>query len=249
MICIEFRDLGRRVYLHPSEGGFRMSDAAAQPPAVTLRGSLTVFARLGLAGSGAEVAPGDLEIEGDVALGQKMHRILQQLDLDWEEPLARLLGDPLGHAVGQGLRAAWAWQAHAVKTLSLDAAEYLREEARLVPTRRELEGFLDAVDTLRADVDRLEVLFPDRFDKAHQPEDVHAGDVLFVGDDDNDEDAFALPGNTVPVRVGRKLRSHARYYLRRQSEIDRLLELLVGLRVPGATPTASGIPSGPGTEY
>jgi trehalose 6-phosphate phosphatase len=78
---------------------------------------------------------------------------------------------------------------------------------------------------------------------------LHCNWVLFVGDDDNDEDAFALPGNTVPVRVGRKLRSHARYYLRRQSEIDRLLELLVGLRAPGATPTASGIPSGPGTEY
>jgi ubiquinone biosynthesis protein UbiJ len=156
VICIDLRDLGRRIYLHPSEAGFRMSDSSTQPPAVTLRGSVTVFARLGLAGPGAEVAPGDLEIEGDVALGQKMQRILQRLDLDWEEPLARLLGDPLGHAVGQGLRAAYAWHVQALKTLSADAAEYLREEVRLVPSRRELDGFFDAVDTLRADVDRLE---------------------------------------------------------------------------------------------
>lgn len=156
VICIEFRDLGRRIYLHPSEAGFRMSETAAQPAAVTLRGSITVFTRLGLGGAGAEVAPGDLEIEGDVALGQKMQRILQRLDLDWEEPLARLFGDPLGHALGQGLRAAHAWHVQAFKTLSMDAAEYLREEARLVPTRRELDGFFDAVDTLRADVDRLE---------------------------------------------------------------------------------------------
>jgi trehalose 6-phosphate phosphatase len=57
--------------------------------------------------------------------------------------------------------------------------------------------------------------------------------VLYVGDDDNDEDAFALDGNIVPVRIGRKQRSHARYYLRTQTEIDKLLELLVpgtGLR-------------------
>ncbi|MFY9854324.1 MAG: trehalose-phosphatase [Terracidiphilus sp.] len=58
--------------------------------------------------------------------------------------------------------------------------------------------------------------------------------VLYVGDDENDEDAFALGGNLVPVRIGRKLRSHARYYLRAQKEVDTLLELLVQLREPVA---------------
>jgi len=54
--------------------------------------------------------------------------------------------------------------------------------------------------------------------------------VLYLGDDENDEDAFALAGNVVPVRIGRKHRTHARYYLRTQKEIDELLELLVQLR-------------------
>lgn len=56
--------------------------------------------------------------------------------------------------------------------------------------------------------------------------------VLFVGDDENDEDAFALDGNMIPVRIGRKRYSHARYYLRNQAEINTLLELLVRLRSP-----------------
>lgn len=56
------------------------------------------------------------------------------------------------------------------------------------------------------------------------------GWVLFVGDDENDEDAFVMDGNVVPVRVGRKPRSHARYYLRTQVEIDKLLEQMVMLR-------------------
>jgi trehalose 6-phosphate phosphatase len=56
--------------------------------------------------------------------------------------------------------------------------------------------------------------------------------VLYLGDDQNDEDAFAMDGNVVPVRIGRKQRSHARYYLRTQAEIDKLLELLVLLRAP-----------------
>ncbi len=55
-----------------------------------------------------------------------------------------------------------------------------------------------------------------------------------MGDDENDEDAFALDGNTIPVRVGQKRQSHARYYLRSQAEIDRLLETLVLFRASGA---------------
>lgn len=53
---------------------------------------------------------------------------------------------------------------------------------------------------------------------------------LYVGDDDNDEDAFAIGGNLVAVRIGRRRRTHARYYLRTQDEIDPLIERMVTLR-------------------
>lgn len=56
--------------------------------------------------------------------------------------------------------------------------------------------------------------------------------VLYVGDDENDEDAFALDGNIVSVRVGRSQRSHASYYLRAQSEVDELITLLLKLTKP-----------------
>lgn len=55
---------------------------------------------------------------------------------------------------------------------------------------------------------------------------------LCLGDDDNDEGAFALGGNTIPVRIGRRQQSCARYYLRTHVEIDELLRLLVWLRSP-----------------
>ncbi|MFY9724018.1 MAG: hypothetical protein WB579_03025 [Bryobacteraceae bacterium] len=54
--------------------------------------------------------------------------------------------------------------------------------------------------------------------------------VLFVGDAEDDEDAFALKGNTVAVRVGRKRQSHAGYFLRSQAEIDEFLEMLASRR-------------------
>lgn len=69
---------------------------------------------------------------------------------------------------------------------------------------------------------------------------LHCTSVLYVGDDDNDEDAFAAGGDIIAVRVGLKRKSHALYYLRNQSEVDRLLELMVLLRTPDAAGAACG---------
>ena len=56
--------------------------------------------------------------------------------------------------------------------------------------------------------------------------------VIYVGDDITDEDVFELdrPGQLLSIRVGRKQTSAAPYYIRNQTEIDRLLETLVALR-------------------
>ena len=55
---------------------------------------------------------------------------------------------------------------------------------------------------------------------------------IFIGDADSDEDAFALhhPERLLTIRIGRKRRSHARYYLRNQGEIDRFLRALLEVR-------------------
>jgi trehalose 6-phosphate phosphatase len=55
---------------------------------------------------------------------------------------------------------------------------------------------------------------------------------IFVGDDETDEDAFAIdqPARLLTIRVGAKRTSSADYYLRTQNEIDQLLRLLLAYR-------------------
>ncbi|MBS1235613.1 MAG: hypothetical protein H6R46_408, partial [Proteobacteria bacterium] len=74
VVCIEFRDLGRKIYLHPSESGFRLATESEQLPAVTLRGTLATFGRLGLGAETETLNAGELDIEGDAALGQRLQR-------------------------------------------------------------------------------------------------------------------------------------------------------------------------------
>ena len=56
--------------------------------------------------------------------------------------------------------------------------------------------------------------------------------VIYVGDDETDEDVFRLdrPGQLLSIRVGRSRASAAPFYLRNQSEIDRLLRTLIEMR-------------------
>jgi len=55
---------------------------------------------------------------------------------------------------------------------------------------------------------------------------------LYVGDDQTDEDVFALdqPGRLLGIRVGRSTRSAASYYLKDQAEVAALLRVLLNLR-------------------
>lgn len=50
--------------------------------------------------------------------------------------------------------------------------------------------------------------------------------VFYIGDDNTDEDAFEYLLNEYTIRVGRKNKSKAKYYVRNQDEVVRLLRLI-----------------------
>lgn len=55
---------------------------------------------------------------------------------------------------------------------------------------------------------------------------------IYVGDDETDEDVFALdqPGRLLTVRIGAKRSSAAAYYISRQQDMDDLLRSMISLR-------------------
>jgi trehalose 6-phosphate phosphatase len=61
---------------------------------------------------------------------------------------------------------------------------------------------------------------------------LHCDLALYVGDDETDEDVFALddPGSLLTVRVGRDASSRATFYVRDQEQVDVLLARLIELR-------------------
>jgi ubiquinone biosynthesis protein UbiJ len=145
------------IYVLPSESGLRLRAEHDQEPDVTIRGEVPLFAKLALGRiTSRPVSAGEIQISGDIELGQRFQRILERIDIDWEEQAARVIGDVAAHQVGNAVRGLSRWSAQSLRTLGEDASEYLREETRLLAPRAQVESFLRAVDVLRDDVDRLE---------------------------------------------------------------------------------------------
>jgi len=149
----EDRDL--EFFLFPSAAGFRVHATHDAAPDVTIRGDVPVFTRL-VFGDGPTTRAGELQISGDIELGQDFQRILRALDIDWEERTAHVVGDVAAHQLGRVARGLRAWARQSGEYLRQNVREYLQEESRLLAKRETVDRFLGAVDTLRADTDRLE---------------------------------------------------------------------------------------------
>lgn len=110
---------------------------------------------LALAASGGASAVGRLTIDGDAETARRFQAFFRSLDPDWEEALTSILGDVAGFQASRLLRQGARWLREAGESLSEQASEYVREESRQLVTRPEMESFLDDVDDLRDDAERL----------------------------------------------------------------------------------------------
>lgn len=157
IIGIELLGFGTRVTIIPSLQRLQLFGGYDATPDCLIRGTPLALARMGLSErKETPVIQGEVEIAGDTGLAQAFSRALAGLSVDWEEQLARLIGDPFAHQVGNQVRAAVRWGHSTTETLTSNLQDYLQEEARLLPTRYEIDAFLAQIDILRDDVERAE---------------------------------------------------------------------------------------------
>lgn len=133
----------------------RVGSQPADQPALEITGKPMAFAALAT-GDDRVLATGRLEVTGDTALAHQFQRALSQLDPDWEAAMARHLGDVPAHFLGQRIRGAIRWSRQAFQSLNANIEEYVHEESRSLPGRRELEATFEDIDQISLRAERLE---------------------------------------------------------------------------------------------
>ena len=127
-------------------------------PDARLSGSIPAFVKMFAEIREAKPVYGSaVSISGDVEVVQKLRRLLTELEIDWEEHLARWVGDGAAHGLGLVLKSVHAWARDTHRIFWLDLGEYLAEETRLLPRADEVASYLADVDEVRDEVERLSV--------------------------------------------------------------------------------------------
>lgn len=157
VIKLEMTGINKTLYMLPNDRGIQVLTEHEGPADTVLRGTPVSLFKMGLVSNAANLLlKGEIEISGDTRLGHQFKNVFSQMDIDWSEPLAHLVGDSLAYQIQQSASKLGRWGKESVKSVSTSFSEYLQEESRDVVTDTELNIFNEAVDQLRNDVDRLQ---------------------------------------------------------------------------------------------
>lgn len=150
-------DLGLSCDILFRKDDVQCSAVSESNPDVVLRGSSATFFRLSVGDDTQQLKLArDLDVEGDVELGQNVHAFFKNIEVDWEEHLSKIVGDVAAHQMGNLVRDVKTFLNKAVQNFQGDLNDYMHEEVRWAPLREEIQAFSEAVDALRNGVERLE---------------------------------------------------------------------------------------------
>ena len=156
LVVVELQGTGLEFALYFGDDRVYVLPECEREPDCRMIGAPLAMARLGLGQktTSALFASG-VEIDGDMEVGRAVQRLLDNLEIDWEEQLSKYVGDVVAHQVGNVVRDVLNWGKQTAETVAQNSVEYLQEESRDLPHPIEVEAFVSGVDQLRTDVDRL----------------------------------------------------------------------------------------------
>lgn len=157
VIALECTQPALTVYVHSVEDGqLRLQGVYEGPVATRIFGKTGDFLALARAEDpAAALINGGIQLDGNSRALLDMQRVLAQLDIDWEAPLVDALGDVAGHQLATVLRGAFSWSSETAGKLRRQLKEYALDEAKLSPTRYELEDYYSDTEQLSERAERL----------------------------------------------------------------------------------------------
>jgi len=127
--------------------------AGGPPPSLVLHLKGTFLAALT---RGEEHALRAVEVSGNARLASEVLLLARNLRWDFEEDLARVLGDVAAHRLAGALRDLAGWHLDAARRLAGAFADYATDEALLLLRRDELTALAGGIAQLRDALERLD---------------------------------------------------------------------------------------------
>jgi len=156
-VYIECTDPAIGIVICINELGVSLANFSDQHTDSHLKGELAAYIELLSAQDKVStLINGNLRLKGDTQWLLDIQKILQDLNLDWEFQLAKLIGDLPAHWLGKLSRDAFSWISSTRPIFWRHLQEFIQEESKLAPNNTEIEQFIDQVQQLHEQAERLE---------------------------------------------------------------------------------------------
>lgn len=124
--------------------------------AVTLEGSLLALAKMAAnASDTSSFAGSGVQLSGNLETLHKLHKILSQLNIDWDGALADLVGDIPAHIIGSAVRKSRQIHKQTLQRATSALTEVAQEELEIIPSQNAFAQFKQEVRQMASDTDRI----------------------------------------------------------------------------------------------
>jgi ubiquinone biosynthesis protein UbiJ len=173
VLAIHITPFNETLYLCPTQHRIQFLENYTGEVDTRLSGSLSALGLMGLSATPMRsLFKGEVRIEGDTLLAQKLQRMFEKLDINLETKLARYSSDDFAQRVSHLFRTSRDWTQNTLTSFRLNLEEFLQEETRDLPAKAEAELVFQEIDAARTDLDRLNARVERLF--ADQPENSQA---------------------------------------------------------------------------
>lgn len=156
-MTLNVTSIGQSLSITPYPEGLEFSQQVPEQVDVTLNASLGALVKISKDGmENAELEPGELDIAGDPIIGQRFAQLISDLNIDWQGLLAEQIGDSPAKMVSFAAVQAKSVASDAHLKLKELVNTLIKDDLQVVADKSAVDEFLDEVDTLRADTDRLD---------------------------------------------------------------------------------------------
>lgn len=124
-------------------------------PDCTITGSSFALLQSALNEKAGTWASNKIHLSGQTDVAQDFSALCHRINIDWEEMLSEIIGDSCAHAAGNILRSTLANGHELSQRWQNNLQEYIKHESKCFAQAEEINNFLDKIDTLRHDVERL----------------------------------------------------------------------------------------------
>ena len=133
-----------------------LKDQYKNTPDITLKGTALSFGSLSInMDKRVSFFNSGIQISGDQELLSRLQDLFKNLDIDWEAALSDIIGDIPANLIGKSLRSSLDWKRNMLKRTTKAAVEFSQEEARLIPSINEVDGFNKEVKQIQNEAERL----------------------------------------------------------------------------------------------